>query len=203
MREALPFPVTRLEITEISQYPAPRGRIEFKREGLGSPASSDSAAPVIWRGSVVYGENRKFSIWARVIVTATLPRVVAVEALKRGAPIHASQVRAETVEGFPSRGDLAQNTDEVVGKAPWRDIPAETPIRLAGLTQAPDVSRGDTVEVEVRAGAARLALTAKAESAGRSGELITVRNLTSNRVFAARVSGKGRARVDLETNHAN
>ena len=41
----------------------------------------------------------------------------------------------------------------------------------------PDVNRGDMVEVEVRSGAAHLAFTGKAESAGRSGDTIVIRNL--------------------------
>jgi flagella basal body P-ring formation protein FlgA len=60
----------------------------------------------------------------------------------------------------------------------------------------PDVNRGDMVEVEVRSGAARLAFTGKAESTGHSGDLVVIRNLSSNKVFQARVEGKGKAFLD-------
>ena len=52
------------------------------------------------------------------------------------------------------------------------------------------MSKGDAVEVEVRSGAAHLALTAKAESGGRNGDVIAIRNPGSSRVFRARVEGK-------------
>jgi flagella basal body P-ring formation protein FlgA len=42
-------------------------------------------------------------------------------------------------------------------------------------------------------GAARLILTARAESGGHGGETISVRNLESNKVFSAQVAGKGKA----------
>jgi flagella basal body P-ring formation protein FlgA len=52
------------------------------------------------------------------------------------------------------------------------------------------------VEVEVRSGAAHLAFTGKAESTGRSGDTVVIRNLSSNKVFQARIEGKGKAFLD-------
>jgi len=69
-------------------------------------------------------------------------------------------------------------------------------IHLAQLMLPPDVNRGEMVEVEVRSGAAHLAFTGKAESAGRSGDTIVIRNLSSNKVFQARIEGKGKAFLD-------
>jgi flagella basal body P-ring formation protein FlgA len=63
-------------------------------------------------------------------------------------------------------------------------------MRPADVTRPNDVNRGDLVRVEVHMGAARLALTGRAESAGRLGDLVPVRNLDSSRVFEARVEGK-------------
>ena len=51
-------------------------------------------------------------------------------------------------------------------------------------------------KVEVRSGAAHLALTARALSGGRVGETIPVRNPESNRTFQARVTGKGTVLVE-------
>jgi flagella basal body P-ring formation protein FlgA len=77
-----------------------------------------------------------------------------------------------------------------------RIVAAGAEIHLAQLMVPPDVNRGELVEVEVRSGAAHLALTGKAESAGRSGDTIVIRNLSSNKVFQARVEGKGKASLD-------
>ena len=203
MRVVLPAPDLAIEIVELSLYSVPSGRLEFRRDGLGMPADPIAAAPVVWRGAVVYGEGRRYSVWARVRLRAKVTRVVAADALKRGAPIQPSQLRTETVEAFPMTGDAAESVEQAAGKAPWRDIAPNTVVRLSSLMQLPDVARGELVEVEVRAGAARLALSAKAESAGRNGETISVRNLSTNRVFPARVSGKKRVVVDLEPKNGN
>ncbi len=196
MRLALPLAGLEIEIVETSLYPVPRGRLEFRRESLGTPASPSARIPVEWRGNVIYGDNRSFGVWARVLISAPMPRVVAAETLKKGEPIGASQVRVETADRFPIAGDVAQTIDQVVGRAPTRVVALGTEIHLGQLMVPPDVNRGEMVEVEVRSGAARLAFTGKAESAGRSGDTIVIRNLSSNKVFQARVEGKGKAFLD-------
>jgi len=203
MRAALPEPAVEIEIVETSRYAVPHGAVEFRREGLGRPADPSAKAPVVWRGSVIYGGQHRFSVWARVVVSGRVSRVVAAQPLKRGEPIRAEQVRVETSNGFPAAGDLAQAVEEVVGKVPWHDVAADSALRLSLLAEPPEVGRGDMVEVEVRNGAMRLEMTAKAESAGRSGEVIRMRNLSSNRLFQARVSGKDRAVVEQAGSHAN
>ncbi|MGA9623925.1 MAG: flagellar basal body P-ring formation chaperone FlgA [Bryobacteraceae bacterium] len=196
MRLALPLPGLEIEIVETSLYPVPRGRLEFRRESLGTPASPSAHTAVEWRGNVVYGDNQRFGIWARVLISAPMPRVVAAEALRKGEAIAASQVRVETADRFPIAGDVAQTVDQVAGRAPMRAVAPGAEIHLAQLMVPPDVNRGELVEVEVRSGAAHLALTGKAESAGRSGDTIVIRNLSSNKVFQARVEGKGKASLD-------
>jgi flagella basal body P-ring formation protein FlgA len=85
--------------------------------------------------------------------------------------------------------------DQVVGMTPLRPIAAGSVVRPEIISRPNDVSRGDLIEIEVLSGAARVVLTARAESGGRNGETIAVRNLESNRVFSAQVAGKGRAVV--------
>jgi flagella basal body P-ring formation protein FlgA len=196
MRLALPLPGLEIEIVETSLYPVPRGRLEFRRESLATPASPSAHIPVEWRGNVIYGDNQHFGVWARVLISAPMSCVVAAEALKKGEAIGASQVRVETADRFPIAGDMAQTIDQVVGRAPIRVVVPGTEIHLAQLMVPPDVNRGEMVEVEVRSGAAHLAFTGKAESAGRSGDTIAIRNLSSNKVFQARVEGKGKAFID-------
>ena len=196
MRRALPLPGVEIAIVETSLYPVPQGRLEFRRESLGTPASPSARIPVEWRGNVIYGDNHYFGVWARVMISAPMPRVVALEPLKKGDPIGASQVRVEIADLFPITGDVAQTVDQVVGKAPMRNVVPGTEIHLAQLMVPPDVNRGDMVEVEVRSGAAYLAFTGKAESAGRNGDTIVIRNLSSNRLFQARIEGKCKAFLD-------
>jgi flagella basal body P-ring formation protein FlgA len=196
MKAALPFPDIHIELLEGSSNRVPSGRLEFRRENLGHPGLSGSRTPVSWRGSVVYGKDHRFSFWARVIVSATLQRVIAAEPIRRGEPITAGQVRTETVESFPGAGDVARTAGEVVGKIAARNIDAGAEIHLNQIARSADVHRGDPVEVEVTSGKTHLSFTGKSESEGRTGDLIRVRNTRSNKIFQARVNGKGKAFID-------
>lgn len=198
MRVALQIPEVRLELAEVSLYPVPRGRIEFGLERLGTPASPDQRAPVLWRGDVVYGDNHRFAIWARVRIVANFDQIVALENLRPGHVIESGQVRVASAEGFPVLAKQRLSIDQVVGMTPLRSIAAGSVIRPDLISRPNDVSRGDLVEVEVHSGAARLVLTARAESGGRDGETISVRNLESNKLFSAQVAGKGRAIVETD-----
>ena len=197
MKAALPFPEARIEILETSLQPAPRGRIEFRREDLGAPALPESPAPVVWKGNVLYGAGQRFAIWARVVVTARIPRLVAVEPIRRGRSISAAQLRVQPADVFPGRGDAASSLDQVAGRIAVANIAAGAEIHLSQVESPLDVKRGDTVQVEVHSGLTHLALTGKAETNGRTGDFITLRNLRSNRIFQARVDGEDRASLDL------
>ncbi len=196
MEAALPFPGSQIELLEMSAYAVPSGKLEFRREAIGSVGGPASRTPVTWPGNVIYGNNRRFSVWARVIVSAKVPRLVAVETIRRGQPIQAGQFRLETVDAFPGSTDAAQTADQVIGRVAVRAIEAGAEIRLSQVALPQDVHRGDSVDVEVRSGATHLSFTGKSESDGRTGDLIRIRNLRSNKIFQARVGGKDKAFVD-------
>jgi flagella basal body P-ring formation protein FlgA len=196
MREALQIPAALIEIADLSTSRVPPGRIEFPLSRLGTPASPQPRTLALWRGDVVYGDNHRYAIWARVGIAAPCRKVVAVESLKAGKPIEARQLRDTPSACFPVSGKEVPPLDDVAGMAPLRLIAAGSEVRPEWLTGANDVNRGDLVQVEVRSGAARLALTARALSGGRSGETISVRNPDSNKIFQARVTGKGTAIVE-------
>jgi flagella basal body P-ring formation protein FlgA len=195
MRAALALPDARIEIAEISSYPVPRGRLEFSRDRLTAPPEADRRSPVLWRGEVIYGEDRRYTVWARVRIAVRCTRVVAAEPLRAGRPIEARQVRAESAACFLAPEKTASATDEVVGRKLLRPVAAGNPVPREWLVEPNDINRGDLIQIEVRSGAARLAFTGKAESAGRAGDLISVLNPSSKKVFQARVDGKGKAVV--------
>jgi flagella basal body P-ring formation protein FlgA len=195
MRNALQIPDARIEVLETSPATAPAGTIEFTRENLGVPAASDSKTPVPWRGDVVYAGSRRFPIWSKVRISAPIGRLTAMEALRPGVTIKPDQVRMEIVEGFPQPASRMVSTDQLAGMTVLRPIPAGAEIRQENLTRPNDVNRGDTVLVEVRFGAAHLALTGRAESAGHRGDVVEVRNPDTSKVFQARVEGPDRVIV--------
>jgi len=194
MQSALGIADANIEIAETSLYAVPRGRLEFSRERLVAPASPEQRSPVLWPGDVVYGSDRRFAIWARVRITASCTRLVAAGNLRAGQPIEARAIARRTEKCFPRGGD-ATAPEQVEGMQPLRPIAAGQEVRLDQLEPPDDIYRGEMVSVEVRIGSAHLSFTGRAESAGRSGDQVSIRNLQSNRLFQARVSGKGKALV--------
>jgi flagella basal body P-ring formation protein FlgA len=199
MRASLQVAGADIAIAEITLNPVPRGRVEFPREKLGIPASPAQRDAVLWRGEVVYGGEHRFPIWARVRIQVNCERLVAAESLRPGQAIEASQVRQETGKCFPAAHPTLQ-AERATGMIALRAIAAGAEIRAELLALPNLVNRGDAVEVEVRSGGARLAFTGKAESSGRGGDLVAVRNPSSNRVFRARVDGKGKVTLDAGGN---
>ena len=185
----------RLELRSFSPQIAPQGKVVFPRTGLQLPAASDPQAEVVWRGYVVYGNNRRFGISARARITTTTTRVVAVADLSAGAPVREDQVRLESVDTFALDDRPARHLDEVVGYVPRALIREGSTVLRSQLARTPEVARGDVVKVEVTAGAAHLLLEGRAQADGVTGKTILVKNLTSGKDFRARVTGKGKVSV--------
>jgi flagella basal body P-ring formation protein FlgA len=189
MRKVLPD--AQIDIEDFSRIPAPQGELEFRLADLhpGPPGGA------IWRASVRYAGTRRFTIWAKVKVSQTAVRVTAIGDLPAGQPIAPGMILVRTLSVFPEPVDYAVSAESVAGKIPRIPIRAGSEIRLDTLDAPKDVMRGDTVKVEVSIGGARLALDAIAETSGSAGAQILVRNPVSNKIFSARVEGKGRASV--------
>ncbi len=194
MKQSLAIPGARIEIADILLTPVPAGQLEFPRDLLGAPANRDARTPVLWRGSVLYGSNHRFPIWARVRIFAPCTRIAAAENLKAAVPLAAAQLRQSQSECFPSDG-ATLTIDQIAGNSLRHPISAGTEITADLLAAHKEVNRGDTIDIQVFSGAAHLAFPGKAESDGNTGEMISVRNPASNRIFRARVTGKGRAVV--------
>ena len=184
-----------LELIDFPRVRTPEGEIVFPPEALVNPPSDKDDAPTLWRGYVRFGGARRYSIWAKVKVAGPMKRVVAVEELKARIPIQESQVKLEAYTGFPRTDGRADALDRVVGRCPRRAIPNGAVIHAAALDEPPAVNRGDLVDIEVRSGSTRLAYVAKAESSGRTGQTVSLRNAESKKIFPARVEGRGKAVV--------
>jgi flagella basal body P-ring formation protein FlgA len=195
MRGAWPGRDMRMELRSFSPQIAPQGEVVFPRTGLQLPAASDPQSEVLWRGYVVYGNNRHFGVTARARITTTTTRVVAVADLSVGAPVREDQVHLESFDTFALDDRPVRHLDEVVGFVPRALIRAGSTILRSQLSLAPEVVKGDVVRVEVSAGAARLMLEGRAQANGVTGATILVKNLASGKDFRARVTGKGKVSV--------
>jgi flagella basal body P-ring formation protein FlgA len=184
LRAALPD--ARIELLDYSRYPVPDGPFEFAPAGLRG---------ALWSGAVRYGGRHRASIWARVAVTVTATRVVAGRNLPAGARIDAVDLRVETRDDFPVPEPMPSDLAAVAGMIPRRSIRAGEAIRSSWLAPPKAVARGETVDVEVRAGGALLRLPGQALAAGSVGQTILIRNPESNRRFPARIEAPGKVAI--------
>ncbi len=195
IRDSLQSPGTRVDVLAISRNQAPAGKVSFPLSGLLASTLTGPDTAVTWRGEVIYHGSRKFSVWARVKLSATMTRVVATQLILPGQTVAPEQVRIETYDDFPLRNDIARNLEEVVGRMPRRAIRAGLPVFRSDLIEPLQVQRGDLVDVTAISGAAQLHLPALAETPGRQGDMISLKNTHSGKIFRARVEGKDRALV--------
>lgn len=182
-----------LELLDFARYDVPEGELEFNRMGLQRTGAGNRTR--LWRGRVVYGNRRSFPIWAHVRLALRREGLVATEAIPTGRPIAPGDVKVETLDLDPFEPWPASRPEDVIGRVARRGINAGKPILLSSLGATPLVKRGQDVEVTVRSGAMQLKFLGKAQKTAQKGELITVRNPSSGRVFPAKVAGKGQVAV--------
>ena len=121
--------------------------------------------------------------------------VAALQPLPPGKTIAAEQLILR--KGLcPAPGVTQLDSIELAaGRKPVRAIQTGAPIYAPMLAVPHEVERGDRINVEVSRGAVVLAFEAIAESTGRAGESIIVRNPANGRRFQARVQEKGKVSV--------
>jgi flagella basal body P-ring formation protein FlgA len=184
LQKALGLDTAKIEILDFIHSPVPAGDLEFTRAGL-SPTG-------VWRGSVIYAPGRSMQVWAKVRITVEQTWVEAVTAVESGKLITPEQVTLRTGPRFPYGAAPVDSIDFAVARKALRSIrPGE--IVFASMLAAPhDVERGDTVAVHVVAGQAELSFDSIAESSGRAGESVLIRNPQNGRFFQARIESKGK-----------
>jgi flagella basal body P-ring formation protein FlgA len=193
--ETLQMPAARVEVEAISKPEVPVGKVVFPLSGLSAATTTDPSTSVTWRGEIAYPSSRKFSIWARVKVSATMTRVVATQLILPGQAVKPDQVRLETYDDFPLRNDIARNLEEVVGHVPRRALRTGLPVFRSDLMEPLQVQRGEVVDVTAISGAAQLRMPAVAETSGRQGDLVSLKNTRTGKIFRARVEGRDKALV--------
>jgi flagellar basal body P-ring formation protein FlgA len=175
--------------------PVPPGRMEFSLSGLTRPPEDAPATPVIWRGRLWYDSQSSLSIWAKLILTVERPALIASERIPCGATIEASQVATRVMEQFPLSGPALDSMAQATGKIARRTILPGQRIAASALAESTDVARGETVRVQVVDGPALLTFDAVAESSGRKGDQVMLRNPSSGRTFRGLVEDKGKVMV--------
>lgn len=197
MRGSLPA-IKDLNVLGLATVGVPPGVLEFPVTGI-EPASPDGAGGQLWRGFVRYAENRRASVWARVVVTVTYSAVVAVRDLEPWAEIPRDAVRVESVQGPIWREQPLSRTEDIGGRGVRTPLKAGAVIFASLLSEVPVVRRGETVHVEVCSGLARLHFDAVAEGSARKGDVVELRNPLNGKSFRARLGFGSKAVLVLSS----
>lgn len=190
-----------LTIVAAPSEAAPSGEIRFPLAGLDAMSPVEPART--WRGYVVYGGNRRFSLTARVRVSAEIRSLIAArdlpagEALTEGSLAVVSRTSSNPADFRISKGDIA--VSHFLGLAPKFRIPQGSEVRQDQLGNPPLIRAGDSIRVEVRNGRTRLGFHAIAMESAHRNELSLFRNPDSGKVFRARVQSESLALVVIAT----
>ena len=125
------------------------------------------------------------------------PVVVVKTAFRRDSIIGAGDVAlVEQDVSLLNRGYVAE-VEQVIGRKLTRATRTDQVLTPAMLQLAEAVRRGDQVVISARSGGINVRMQGEALSGGTLGQQISVRNLTSQRVIRARVTGPGQVEVEM------
>lgn len=161
--------------------PAPAGRLVFERNALPRQAPFDVA---IWKGRIADDQNLSHPFWIRVRLRKTVQVLRARAALRPGDQPTADQLEAVTVERYPLLDEPLSPGAGIPGRL-RRAVAAGQPLRAADFVTPRAIERGDIVEVRLDEALLRV----EAESPGRTGELVLLKNPLTGKRFQARVTG--------------
>ncbi len=175
-----------VDVLDFSRQPVPPGQLHF------APPPAGNGSVQTWQGSIQQPGRSDFPVWVKIRIAVSGVRVVAAELLRPGVPIARKQLRLEPWTGPPQPSDV----DQVIGRTPRRTVRAGEAVDPRWLTEAAAVRSGDRVQVVVDCGHTRLLLEGYAQTAGKRGQVIAIRNPVSGKTFRATVLDTGRAAVN-------
>lgn len=125
------------------------------------------------------------------------PVAVLKNPLKRDSVIGPADIAMiEQDVGLLNRGYIS-DPEQAIGKKLTRPLQADQVLTPNILQVAESVRRGDQVVIATRSGGINVRMQGEALSGGTLGQQINVRNLSSQRVVRARVTGPGQVEVEM------
>ncbi len=132
-----------------------------------------------------------------VEVAALTDMVVAARPLERGIVIGPGDVvmQKRDISSAPAR--ICRSLSEVIGKKVRIAMRGNLPVRSDFLEKVPLVKNGQLVTIIAENDVMRVTATGKAMNSGAEGDLVMVRNLSSNKDIPARVVDADTVKVDF------
>jgi flagella basal body P-ring formation protein FlgA len=193
-------PSFEIELLSFGPGEVPPGEIEFRSRAL-PPVPRQAGLPIVfWRGRLVGETGRAFPVWARARIMTRRRGLVMRHAVRAGQTIDDGAVEQVELTDYPGWAAPLADKSLVLGRRARRAIAARAPLTAQLLRVRREVERGDSVTVTLPGEAT---LTAQAESPGRKGEMILLKNPLTGRRFSSKVTGVGQAVVAAETKPAH
>lgn len=140
------------------------------------------------------------AVWSLLVpaqVRLFRPVVVAQRPLPRGTILSAQDIDwRERDIGTLNQGYLTE-PEQALGHKLTRQVGIDQVLSPNQLERAPVVRKGDHVVISAGGTALSVRMPGEALSDGALGEQVRVRNLSSNRVIRARITGPGQVMVDM------
>ena len=130
-------------------------------------------------------------------VYRSVPAVVAKGDVRRSQVIGVGDVEVVRIEMDRNIDDFVATTEDVVGQMARGYINQGKPITHRMVEEKPKVQRGDIVVITARSGNLVATAKGKAEEDGMTGDLIRVRNISSQRTIYGVVAGERCVEIDL------
>lgn len=142
---------------------------------------------------------RRFTYTGRAIEVRPVP--VLLHAVRRGSVITEADIETRNVPVRRLDNTTVTDAADLIGMAARRSLRAGQPVREKDLERPRLVRRNNTVTVEYRSGGLVLTIRALATEAGAMGDIINIRNQSSNRVFEGKVIGPDRVQAIVTSAH--
>jgi len=119
------------------------------------------------------------------------------QSVKRGDIVRSDDIFVKEVYMNGNGGDYPLRMENVVGKALKRDLPADTVITCQALEDSFVLQKGDTVNIVAENKKLIVQSKGRTLERGKIGDVIRVKNLTSDKEIVGRVAGGSTVKVDL------
>lgn len=151
------------------------------------------------RYDVRCGDSGGWDIAVTVKPDIYLPVLMTRRALERGHVLSASDIQARKYNISSTRGGYVTNPDDILGLTVKRRLRELQPISLSQLEAPVMVERGQQVVMIAQQDGIEARTMGEALKKGRKGEMIKVKNASSERIVTAIVDGMGVVRMVYAT----
>lgn len=139
-------------------------------------------------------DQQGWSLYVPVQMKVLVPILVATQNIAKGDVIDSSVLRVAMLDKSYARKDSLTNAEKVIGSKAKQQILAGRAIMNDNLCF---VCKSELVTIEATTGSLTVKASGYALSDGSYGDVIRVRNSSSNRIINARVSDIGKVQISL------